>query len=214
MLKQKIYFIAGIGTDIGKTYFVEEMLRNISGSQAIKPIISGFSFADLSSDSAKILSAQGLEVSEENINIISPWRFKDPVSAHFAGINENREIDFSEVVDFCRLTIEAARARDEFLFIEGAGGVMSPINFEKNFLDLVAELDICVLLVGANYLGSISHILTAIAALKARNVSVEHIIINENTPFYKKEENDIAKTVEKFTKIGTLSLDKFINNLN
>ena len=72
MLNKKVYFIAAIGTDLGKTYLVENLLKNISNSKAIKPIISGFDIDDANSDSAKILKAQNTEFNEDNIKRISP----------------------------------------------------------------------------------------------------------------------------------------------
>lgn len=206
--------VLGIGTDIGKTYFMEGLLGKVSFSRGIKPVISGFKVGDLGSDSSKILLAQGGMVTDENISGVSPWRFEEAVSPHFAAQSQGSEIDFDELVLYCNSEIEKSRLKGQNLFIEGAGGVMSPINFEKNFLDLAIALKIPVLLVGANYLGSISHILTATKVLTDSNVVVENIIINENTPFYKKEENDIIKTVENFTKIRTLLLEDFLNQLN
>lgn len=214
MLKEKIYFVTAIGTDIGKTYLVENIIKKIPNSKAIKPVISGFDFDNLESDSAKILKAQNIEVNQNNLKKISPFYFKTPVSPHFAAEKENKKIDFDKLVEFCRREIVLAKESDSFLFIEGAGGVMSPITYEKTFLDLVKNLGIDVLLVGANYLGSISHILTSVRALEVEGVRVEKIIINEGCPNFAKEENDIIKTIENFTKVDTLLLDNFIDQLN
>lgn len=214
MLKEKIYFVTAIGTDIGKTYLVENIIKKIPNSKAIKPVISGFDFDNLESDSAKILKAQNIEVNQNNLKKISPFYFKTPVSPHFAAEKEDKKIDFDKLVEFCRREIVLAKESDSFLFIEGAGGVMSPITYEKTFLDLVKNLGIDVLLVGANYLGSISHILTSVRALEVDRVRVEKIIINEGSPNFETEENDIIKTIENFTKVDTLLLDNFIDQLN
>ena len=214
MLKKNSYFIAATGTDIGKTYLVQQILNKIPHSKAIKPIISGFNFEDDNSDSAKILRSQNDDVNPENIKKISPWRFVDPVSPHFAAEIEKTPIDFDKVVEFCRNEIELAAKNDYFLFIESAGGVMSPITYDKTFLDLAQKLDIDIILLGANYLGAISHILTSVGALQRSNLHIEKIIINDNVPNLVMEKNDIIKTIENFTKVDTLLLDNFCDQLN
>ena len=207
LLKEKKYFVAGIGTDIGKTFFVEKTCEDLRKKNiavaAIKAIASGASFADKNSDSAKILSSLGLEISEENVKSITPWMFDEAVSPHFAAEKINQKINFFDVKTFCQKKISEAEKQNKFLFIEAAGGVMTPINYENNFLDLAAELQIPLLLLTANYLGSISHTLCALEALKSRKILVEKIIINKNLPScrdYLIDVLDFKKTIEGFAK--------------
>jgi dethiobiotin synthetase len=206
VLKEKIYLICGIGTDIGKTFFVEKLCHIFSDSKAIKPVVSGFSDDDLNSDPAKILAAMQLEINQENLDKISPWRFKDPVSPHFAG-----NVDYEELVKFCQNRILDAKKNKQFLFIESAGGIMSPITYEKTFVDLALNLEIPVLLVSSNYLGAISHTLTAIEVLKKRGVNIEKVILNENFPS-KTAANDLVKTIENFSKIEVVTMTDFFNS--
>lgn len=212
MLKAKAYLILGVGTDIGKTFFLEEICKNLrqkkTALEAIKPIMSGFGDDDKNSDSAKIITALGKKLSKENLDEITPWRFEQPISPHFAG-----KINFSEVKKFCSKKIAQAKKTKQLLFIEGAGGVMTPINDKKTFLDLAAELEIPILLLTANYLGAISHTLCAVAALKSRKISIENIIFNEGLPTSRKSslvnDSEVMQTIENFTKIKTISLRKF-----
>ncbi len=211
IFKHKQYFVAGIGTDIGKTFFVTKICQELRLGgvvcNAIKPVASGFCDDDLQSDSAKILRSLGEDVTLENINKITPWRFTAPLAPSFAAILENREIDFFEVKNFCAKKINSAKNRDQFLFIEAAGGLMTPLCVDKTFLDLAVELEIPVILISANYLGSISHTLCAVEAAKARGVRVEVIVLNnflapqlsvaKNAVDIKK----VAQEIENFTKI-------------
>lgn len=213
MLNEKIYFIAAVGTDIGKTFLVENLCRILQGASAIKPIASGFSDDDLGSDSARILTAMGLKTSQENLNAISPWRFVEAASPHFAAQNLNCEIDFVAVENFCRDKISQACATHKFFFVEAAGGVMTPINYNKTFLDLAEKLRIPVLLVTANYLGAISHTLCAVEALRSRKIVLEKIIVNDELPINEKKSQDIVQTLENMTSIPTLSLQNFLKNL-
>jgi dethiobiotin synthetase len=223
MLKEKIYFIVGIGTDIGKTFLVENLCRNFPSAMAIKPIISGFKDDDENSDSAKILSViNNSQISLKSpferlrmtskLDDVSPWRFEEAVSPHFAAKNSGTEINFSDVKNFCQEKISLAKTNNQFLFIEAAGGVMTPINDEKTFLDLAAELKIPTLLVSANYLGSISHTLCAVTALKSRNVAIEKIIINEDLPTRLPPSLSPNQTIEDFSKIEVISLKNLLAN--
>ncbi len=214
MLREKIYFIAAVGTDIGKTFFVEKLCRNLQEVTAIKPIASGFVDGDQNSDTVKILSSLSLQNNSENIAKISPWRFEEAASPHFAAQNCNSEIDFLAVKKFCQEAILQAQQQQKYLFIEAAGGIMTPINYDKTFLDLAAELQIPLLLVTANYLGAISHTLTAIKALQISGVSVEKIIINQDAPISAMLwSQDISETIEKLSKVPTISLTKFFEKL-
>ncbi|MBU6140621.1 MAG: dethiobiotin synthase [Proteobacteria bacterium] len=192
--------ILGIGTDIGKSFLVENLCRISSKITAIKPVCTGFENEDKNSDPARILTALGREISEKNLNEITPWRFAEGCSPHFV----NEEIDFVAVKNFCQKKI--LESGDKTLLIEAAGGVMTPINNRKTFLDLAEELKIPVLLVAGNYLGAISHTLSAIEALKSRGVVVEKIIVNER----EKSKHSIVETLKNFTGVETVTLEKFL----
>jgi dethiobiotin synthetase len=212
-IKGKIYFIAAVGTDIGKSFFIEKICRvlrkNNRAVVALKPVVSGFVDDDKNSDPAKILAALGLELSEKNLDAISPWRFTQPLSPHFAAKNSGKKIDFLVLKNFCLEKISAAKKNDQFLFIEGAGGVMTPINDDKTFLDLAAELQIPTLLLTANYLGAISHTLCAVEALKARKIPVEKILINEGAPLSDPALPPIEETLQNFSAIDTITFQRF-----
>lgn len=214
MLKEKIYLIVAIGTDIGKTFLVENLCKSLKNSSAIKPIASGFSDDDQDSDSVKILKSLGLDNALASINSITPWRFKDAISPHFAAEKVAQDINFLQVKEFCLQKINQAKKDNTFLFIEAAGGVMTPINKHKTFLDLAVELNIPTLLVSANYLGSISHTLCAYNALSSKAVTVENIIINQDLPLLEKSALPIEATIQDFSGVTTLSLQEFLKTLD
>jgi dethiobiotin synthetase len=162
MLKEKIYLIVGIGTDIGKTFLVENLCRNFPGAMVIKPIVSGFKDDDENSDSIRLLNStkqipKQVQDDDEGkiyqkichpelvlgsiLNSISPWRFTEAVSPHFAAKNSGTEINFFDVKNFCQEKISLAKSNNQFLFIEAAGGVMTPINDKKTFLDFTLSDD-------------------------------------------------------------------------
>jgi dethiobiotin synthetase len=215
------FFIAAISTDLGKTFFIEktcQILRQKKiGVAAIKPIASGFLNSDKNSDSAKILAALGLKFSKKNLDSITPWRFESSTSPHYAAKISGTKIDFLAVKKFCRAKIIAAKKQQQILLIEGAGGVMTPISDKKTFLDLAKDLKIPLILLSANYLGSISQTLCAVEALKSKKVLIEKIIINQNSPSHEKSSQiadfEMANTIKTLTKIDTILLESFLNKL-
>ncbi len=197
------FFITATGTDIGKTFILEKICRKLikDGQKidAIKPIISGFKDDDPNSDSAKILKILGQDLTKNNLDKISPYRFSAPLSPNIAAALEHKNIDFSELIKFCQDKIIEAKKNNNYLFIEGAGGVMTPVNDHKTFADLIFELKIPAILVTGNYVGTISHTLTTIKALQAHNIEIAQIIFNCKDSKIGAAEN--IKTLRNFTDV-------------
>jgi len=205
MLKQKIYFILGIGTDIGKTFLMEKLCQKFPDSKAIKPVVTGFNADDESCDTLRLQKAMQKNNRNFSLSEISPFVFNQPNSPHLSG-----KINYQKVVEFCQKEISIANNKNSFLFIESAGGVMTPITYHKTFLDLVIDVNVPVLLVSSNYLGAISHSLTAIEVLKNKNIAIEKIFINDdlsaNQNFFKNYDDislaDMTKTIQSFTELS------------
>ena len=174
MLEEKSYIVLAVGTDIGKTFLVENLCKKNSKYNAIKPIITGF-INDNNSDSAKILNALNIKINKTNLDKISPWRFKKALSPNFVS-----NISKNEIIDFCLKNIKKSQENQQTLLIEGAGGVMTPINKNFTFLDLAEDLQLPILLVTSNYLGAISHTLCCLEAIKNKNLKISKIIVNEH----------------------------------
>ena len=174
-------FITGTGTDVGKTFVCAGLIRYFRGLgrpvAALKPLVSGFDLAAPSgSDPAVLLEALGREVTPEELNRISPWRFRAPLSPDMAARAENRAIDLQAVVDFCR----AAIARnDGALLIEGIGGIMVPLGGRHTVLDLMRSLNVPLVLVAGSYLGTLSHVLSAQDVILRHALALRAIVVSE-----------------------------------
>lgn len=193
MLKKSAYLVLAIGTDIGKTFFVCSLLKNNQKIRAIKPVISGFKSHDDNCDTIKIIKAMGLENNLKNIKKISPWRFKKPLSPNFAG-----KVDYNSLLEFCQNAIDATKKDDYKLLIEGAGGVLSPITDHETYLDLANDLKLPIILVASNYLGAISHTISAIESILNRHLKLSYVVLNDNScgPI---SDKTFIKCVTKFT---------------
>ena len=177
----KAIFITATGTDAGKTYVATSLIRHCraAGRQvdALKPVATGFDPASPAmSDTGLLISALGRPLRPAEIDRISPWRYAAPLSPDMAARKEGKAVDFDALVDFCRRAIAACSGT---LLIEGIGGVMVPLDEKYTVLDWVAALDIPVVLVSGSYLGSLSHTLTALDAMRTRAIGVLAVALNE-----------------------------------
>jgi dethiobiotin synthetase len=186
-------FITGVGTEVGKTLAACALIGQRRGHgqtvAAFKPVLSGYDpEAPQDSDAGRLLAALGEPVTPQNIQRIAPLRFDAPLSPPDAARREGVELHLADLVARCRERIAAAGG---LLIIEGAGGVMSPIAQDGLNLDLMAALNLPVVLAAANYLGAISHGLTALTALQTRGLSVAAVVVQDLAP----DGPDIADTV-------------------
>ena len=175
-------FVTATGTDIGKTFVTAGLIRHIRAAggsvAAIKPVVSGFDPDDWQgSDPAILLAALGRPLTLEEVDGVSPWRFKAPLSPHTAAQREGRAIAFQDVVAFCR---RAMAARRGVLLVEGIGGVMVPLDDRHSVLDLMSMLRIPIILVAGSYVGTLSHTLTALEVVARRNLDIAAVVVSES----------------------------------
>ncbi|WP_417320359.1 dethiobiotin synthase [Emcibacter sp.] len=178
----RIIFVTSTGTGIGKTHVTCEAIRNRIKSgfkvNALKPVISGFDPDTAgSSDTGLLLEALGRECTDENIEAISPWRFRAPLSPDQAAAEEERELDFEGLTDFCK---SACSGDYDYHFIEGVGGLMVPLTAQHTVLDWIKTMDCDIWLVAGTYLGSLSHTLTACDVMHNHNLNLSQLILSES----------------------------------
>jgi dethiobiotin synthetase len=158
-------FVTGIGTDVGKTV-VSAILTEALEADYWKPVQAG----DLdNSDSIKVENL----ISNTRTNIHTEGvKLNSPMSPHAAAEIDGLEISLD---DF------SLPETSNHLIVEGAGGLMVPLNDKDLIIDLIKELSIEVVLVSQNYLGSINHTILSLDALKNRGLKVLGIIFNGDT---------------------------------
>lgn len=161
-MKSKKYFITGIGTDVGKT-IVSAVLVEALKADYWKPIQSG----DLHhTDTDKVKALVSNTTSKFHL---STYAFKEPASPHYAASLEDVEIEMSKF---------KLPETNNHLIVEGAGGLLVPLNKDYLIIDLIDQLSLETILVVRNYLGSINHTLLSIEALRRRNIEVKGIIVS------------------------------------
>ena len=173
-------FVTATGTDVGKTFVACALARELRVRgrrlRVLKPVATGFDAqsAELS-DTGRLLLAQDLPLNEANLDATTPWRFTAPLSPDMAARRENRVLPFADLVAFC-----AERHDVDLTLIEGIGGVMVPLDAEHTVLDWIERLRPKVVLVAGSYLGTLSHTLTAVSCLRARDLTPAAVVVSES----------------------------------
>ncbi len=184
-------FIAGTGTDLGKTHVACALLRAARARgltvDAFKPVVSGVDpEAPETSDPARLAAAMGRPDAWAEV---SPRRYRAPLAPHLAARLEGETLVMADLVADCRTWLDG---RDvDLALVEGAGGVMSPMTDDATNLDLMRALGLPVLLVAGSYLGTASHLLTALEVLRSRGLTVAAIVVSESV-----DAPDLGQTVE------------------
>jgi dethiobiotin synthetase len=156
------YFISGIGTNIGKT-FVATVLTEALQADYWKPIQSG-TIEGFDSKTVRDLVSNTKSCVHNEI-----YCLKEPLSPHAAADLEGITIELSK--------IEIPKT-DNTLLIEGAGGLLVPLNSSDYVIDLATHCDAEIILVIGDYLGCINHTLLSFAYLKQTKSKVKGIILN------------------------------------
>ena len=172
-------FVTGTGTGIGKTVVAATLCHELRTAgrpvRALKPVLSGYDPAAMhESDPGVLLASLGEPVTDESVAAIAPWRFAAPLSPDMAAAREGRRLDLQKIVAFCRAQ------KGDPLLIEGIGGAMVPLDERHTVLDWMAALGAPALVVAGSYLGTISHTLTTLAALRGRGVPIAGLVISES----------------------------------
>jgi len=168
----KRFFITGIGTGVGKT-LAAAILAEAWNADYWKPVQAG----DLEgSDSLAVRALISNPVSK-----IHPeaYRLRTPASPHLAAQADGVAIRVSDI---------AVPETDNTLIIEGAGGVLVPLNEDELMTDLMLHASAEAILVSRHYLGSINHTLLSAEVLRQKNIPVAGIIFNG-------EENISSETI-------------------
>jgi dethiobiotin synthetase len=177
-------FVTAIGTDSGKTHVSAAILRELVAqgrrALALKPLMSGFSPAALeTSDAGRLLAAMGRQVSAETVGEVCWQSFTDWLAPNVAARKAGVALDYADMLSFVQTRLGAHKGD---ALVEGAGGVMSPLTDTHTNLDLAADLRLPVMLMASNYLGAVSHTLTALEVLARRDLEVRVIVVTETLP--------------------------------
>ena len=175
-------FVTGIGTEVGKTV-VSAILTEALQADYWKPVQAG----DLDySDTHKV---KDMVSNSKSVFHDESFALNHPISPHAAAERDGLEISLREF---------KIPETENHMIIEGAGGLMVPLNSKDCIIDLIENLAVEVVLVSRNYLGSINHTLLSVEALVSRGISIKGVIFND------KENVDTESVILKMTGLKCL----------
>jgi dethiobiotin synthetase len=174
------FVVTGTDTDIGKTVFAAG-LAGMLGARYWKPVQAG-----LPGDSETVAALAGVEIVPE------AWRLKLPASPHQSAAQEGIAIDPDALIP-----------PDGPVVIEGAGGLMVPLNRKALFLDVFAGWRIPLILCARTRLGTINHTLLSIEAIRIRNIPLHGVAFIGDA---NEESEGIIAEIGKVKRLGRLPM--------
>ena len=184
-------FVTGIGTEVGKTVIAAILTEKLKADYW-KPVQAG----DL--DDSDTMKVRALVSNSVSVFHEEGFRLNHPMSPHAAAERDGVEIGLED--------FEMPQTENH-LVIEGAGGLMVPLNDQDCVIDLIEGSGAEVVLVSRNYLGSINHTLLSIEALKNRGIPVRGVIFND-------EENaETERVILKMTGLKCIGRVEFLKEL-
>jgi dethiobiotin synthetase len=186
-------FVTGIGTGIGKT-LVSAILTKALDADYWKPVQAGYEEGTDSEWVANWLKETGSVVHPE------VYRLAKPASPHIAAREEGITIDISKI---CEKIPQNGRT----LLIEGAGGLLVPLNGSQFVADLIKEMSAKVILVSRNYLGSINHSLLTARVCREMQIPVIGWVFNDQYLSYEEE-------IVKWSNFPRLASIPWTDNIN
>lgn len=187
-------FITGIGTDVGKT-IVSAIVTEALYADYWKPIQAGFE------NGTDALHVSNLISNTTTVIHSEIYKLKMPASPHIAARTEQVLINLNNIIN------QQPQTSNSKLVIEGAGGILVPLNETEFVIDLIEQLQAKVILVSRNYLGSINHSLLTANICKQRNIDVLGWIFNDS---YLNYEDEIVEW-SGYPKIGSIPFTTCIN---
>ena len=163
------FFISGTDTDVGKTLISAAFMAAAPSSfRYWKPIQTGY---PEHCDTATVLKLSGK--SQDSV-LDEGLRYKEPASPHYAAKLEDDHI----TLDSLREISKRDELKEHQWIVEGAGGLLVPLNSKLLMTDLIRMLNLSVILVSSTRLGTINHTLLSAYHLSAMGVDVAGIILS------------------------------------
>ena len=156
------FFVTGTDTDVGKTVVSAWLLAHLDACYW-KPVQAGTE-PETDTETVRRLA----EVPEDRI-LPEVYVLKEPLAPHEAARREGVSIDMAKLI---------GPQDDRLLIVEGAGGLLVPLNEQDYVIDLIEDLNLPVILVARSTLGTINHTLLSLEALRRRALVVAGVVIN------------------------------------
>ena len=180
-MNKHFYFITGTDTGVGKTVVAGAIALHLRARGVkvgvMKPAETGCRVKGgelIPADAAFLKKVAG---SDDALELICPYRFSEALAPSVAARRAGEKIN----IKLIKKNFDAISANNDVVIVEGAGGIMVPLRDKYLYLDLAEELGLPVVIVGRAGLGTINHTLLTVNAIRARNLEISAIILNQGT---------------------------------
>jgi dethiobiotin synthetase len=166
----KGFFVTGTDTGVGKTVASAYLLKQLRRTKSVcywKPVQTGIE-EDNDTETVRTLA----ECADSEI-FDQGFRLEKPLSPHLSARLANVQISIGKILQF----LEKAD-REQFFIVEGAGGVLVPLNEYEMMIDLMKALNLPVIVVARSGLGTINHTCLTLEMLQNRGLEVFGVIMN------------------------------------
>ncbi|MDE5794701.1 MAG: dethiobiotin synthase [Muribaculaceae bacterium] len=190
------YFVTGIGTDVGKSWATGWLAKRYKdeGKSVITQKFIQTGNVGYSEDIEVHRQVMGIAMTSEDKEMITaPQIFSYPCSPDLAAKIDKRAIDFRKIES----ATEILESRYDIVLIEGAGGIMVPLEGEYLTIDYIRDHRLPTIVVTNGQLGSINHTLLTLYAIKQYGIELAEVIYNHH---FDKDPIICADTIEYLKK--------------
>lgn len=172
-------FVTGSDTDVGKTYVSSQLIRLLieKGLNVVprKPVESGCKRVDDQLFPADAALLQQASRTSQTLEQICPCRFEPAISPQLAARQAGQPLSLSQLTSACLDHF----CEDDFLLVEGAGGLLSPICENGLNAELAQALQLPLCIVVEDRVGAINQALLTLNAARSYALEVACIILNQ-----------------------------------
>jgi dethiobiotin synthetase len=201
-------FVTGTDTGVGKTVAACALLRAhaVRGLRAVgmKPVASGIAVGAACNADVAALAAAGNVLAP--LEVRNPYAFAPAIAPHLAAREARVAIELARIGAAYR----DLAARADRVVVEGAGGVLTPLDDERDMLDIARTIGLPVLLIVGIRLGCLNHALLSTAAIRARGLILAGWVANAIEPALPRFGENVATLERRLgaPRLATLAWDE------
>jgi dethiobiotin synthetase len=201
------YFVTGTDTGVGKTEVAAALLSLLADAGlapgALKPYESGCADVEKPSDALALRAAAR---SDDPLGTISLHRFRAQLAPGIAAERLGLNPSWTE-------TLKAFRAfQGRALVVEGAGGLLVPLDRRHQVIDFISATKLPVVLVARAGLGTLNHTGLSLLALRARRIRVRAVVLVQSQPGRDTSTRENARWLERRDEVTVLGPVRFVPN--
>ena len=206
---EKGVFVTGSDTGVGKTVIAGAIAAAMKAHGldvgVMKPVASGAKEIKGKLVSEDAVYLKKIIDSTDDDDLVNPIRLKQPIAPTIAASKAGVPIDIDKIWK----AYEELTNKHDFVVVEGIGGLMVPIDETMLVADMVRKMDLALVIVSRDYLGTINHTLLTVEYARSKNLRIKGIVIN-----MLKNGDDFVREIEKYSSVPILGTIPFKENVS